>query len=168
MLPIGAVRRSLSHLGYDQDLIETNWDTSDGIQDDPQIALPLVAFWDHPFDRFRSAVAVAEMNGTSARLHAKKIVFQTVSHVLLCDDNDVELWLLDRDDVKREQKVPLGDLTYLFRRHADTLTRASVAKQKIRLRQYALYETDPQGRSFGDWAVKPTVDHAHKVFSRPS
>ena len=59
----------------------------------------------------------------------------------------------------------MNEIGYLFRRNAENLERANVAKQKLRLRQYTLYETDPQGRAFGDWAVRPTIDHANKVFS---
>ena len=166
MLPVATVRSSLAHLGYAEDLIQTDWAANDGIQDEPPIPLAMMAFWDHPFDRFRSALAVAELNGCPAKGYAQRIVLQTVCHVILCDDQNAELWLLDRDDVKRGQQVSLTNIADLFNRNAAQLQRGSVAKQKLRIRQYALYEADPQGQSFGDWAVRPTIDHTNRVFAR--
>ena len=165
MFPTSTVVKSLTDLGYTQDLIRTHWDSRDGIQTGSAVPLPVTAFWDRPFDRFRSALAVAELNGLPTIQRANEIVLQTVSHVLLCDDQVAELWLLDRDEIRRRETVPTADLPHLFRRYDEQLSRASVAKQKLRLRQYALYESDPDGQSFGTWAVRPTIEHANAVLT---
>ena len=165
MFPIATVVNSLTALGYTHDLIRTHWDSRDGIQPESIVPLPVTAFWDRPFDRFRSALAVAELNGISTRQRANEVVLQTVSHVLLCDDQVAELWLLDRDEITCKEKVPTEKIPHLFRRYDEQLNRANVAKQKLRLRQYALYESDSDGQSFGTWAVRPTIEHASAVLN---
>ena len=164
-IAIGTVRDSLEHLGYVGDLIQTNWTSRDIFKTEPAAALPLMAFWDRPFDQFRSALAVAERNGMPAEEYATQIASRTVSHVLLCDDESAELWFLDRHKIVLKERVSANRISALMQDHGQELERGNVAVQKIHLRQYALYETDPNNLSFGEWAVRPTIEQASKVFT---
>ena len=150
------VGRHLQGVGYDQSLIQPNWTPREVVHGETPVCVPLMAFWGKPFDQFRSAIAVMPKNGTSPRDLARR----TVSHVLMCEEDAAELWLLDAVDLKSESRVPLSQLEGLFVDCRSQIERNNVAKTKIRLRQYALYEADPKGEAFGKWAVKPSIDQA--------
>lgn len=170
MLSNGSIEvfhRSLNEFGYSDEFIKTGWIPHSVLPEEDAPHLPLTAFWGHPFDQFRSAVTVVEKNGVPAKDLAKRIALRTLSHVLLCDDEEVELWLLDSRDIKRhESRVPINQTESLVESYSKELERSIVVDQKIRLRQYALYEADPKGQSFGDWAVRPSIEQASKNLSR--
>ena len=157
-----AVGRHLHGVGYDQSLIQTDWTPREVVRGGTPVSVPLMAFWGKPFDQFRSAIAVTPKNGTSPNELAKR----TVSHVLMCEEDVAELWLLDADDLKCESRVPLSQLEGLFAACRDRIERNNVAETKIRLRQYALYEADPKGDAFGQWAVRPSIDQAGSQLGR--
>ena len=170
MLSNGSIEvfhRSLNEFGYSDEFIETGWVPHSVLPEEDAPHLPLTAFWGHPFDQFRSAVTIVEKNGVPAKELAKSIASRTLSHVLLCDDEEVELWLLDSRDIRRhESRVPITQTESLVESYSKELERSIVVDQKIRLRQYALYEADPKGRSFGDWAVRPSIEQASENLSR--
>ncbi len=164
---VEAIHRSLNELGYSNALIKKNWMPRTVIPGEDAPYLSLTAFWGRPFDQFRSAVAVTEKNGIPTKNFAKRIALRTLSHVLLCDDEEIELWLLDATDIRQHKnRVPIDQIESLVNNYSRELDRSIVAEQKIRLRQYALYEADPKGRSFGEWAVRPSIDQASKELSR--
>ena len=150
------VGRHLQGVGYDQSLIQTNWTPREVVGEEEEGSVPLMAFWDRPFDQFRSAIAVMSKNGTLPGELARR----TVSHVLMCEEDAAELWLLGEDDLKFESRVQFSQLEGLFSDCRGQIERKNVAKTKIRLRQYALYEADPKGGAFGQWAVRPSIDQA--------
>ena len=150
------IRGHLCTVGYDDSLIRTDWSPHDVAHSRAPISVPLMAFWAKPFDQFRSAVAIVQKNGVSPR----QVAEHTVSHVLQCEEDSAELWLLDATDIKREGPVPIEQLEGLFNTYRQQIDRSNVARTKIQLRQYALYEADPQGNAFGQWAVKPSIDVA--------
>lgn len=156
------VRRHLQGVGYDSSLIGENWTPLDVESGEPLAHVPLMAFWAEPFDQFRSAIAVMPKNG----IPPSELAQRTVSHVLMCEEDAVELWLLHADDLKRESHVPLAQLEGLFAAYRGQLERNKVAKTKIRLRQYALYEADPKGEAHGQWAIKPSIDQASSQLGR--
>ena len=156
------VRRHLQGIGYDPSLIGENWKPLDVVRGEPLVHVPLMAFWAEPFDQFRSAIAVMPKNG----IPPSELAQRTVSHVLMCEEDAAELWLLHADDLKREGRVPFAQLEGLFAAYRGQLERNNVAKTKIRLRQYALYEADPKGEAHGQWAIKPSIDQASSQLSR--
>lgn len=170
MLSNGSIEvfhRSLNEFGYSDEFIKTGWVPHSVLPEEDAPHLPLTAFWGHPFDQFRSAVTVVKKNGIPAKDLAKSIALRTLSHVLLYDDEEVELWLLGSRDIKRhENRVPINQTESLVESYSTELERSIVVDQKIRLRQYALYEADPKGRSFGDWAVRPSIEQASENLSR--
>ena len=164
---IEVFHKSLNEFGYSDEFIKTDWVPNSVLPEEDTPHLPLTAFWGHPFDQFRSAVTVIEKNGIPAKDLAKRVALRTLSHVLLCDDEEVELWLLDSEDIKRhESRVPINQTESLVENYSTDLKRSIVVDQKIRLRQYALYEADPKGQSFGDWAVRPSIRQASIYLSR--
>ena len=164
---IEAIHRSFNEFGYSDELIKRSWVPHSVLPEVERPHLPLTAFWGHPFDQFRSAVTVVEKNGVPTKDLAKGIALRTLSHVLLCDDEDIELWLLDSEDIKKhENRVPISQIESLVDRYGGNLERSIVVSQKIRLRQYALYEADPKGQSFGQWAVRPSIEQASANLSK--
>ena len=125
-----------------------------------------MAFWDRPFDLFRSALAVDGTNGLPPEAQARQLSSLTNSHVLLCGDGHVTLWIREwPDTVKDVAKVTTSRLPQLLEEYRDELERAKIAESKIRLRQYALYETDTQGNK-GSWFIEPDIKRAKDVFSQ--
>ena len=164
---IKAIHGSFNEFGYSDELIKRSWVPHSVLPEAEPPHLPLTAFWGHPFDQFRSAVTVVEKNGVSTKDLAKGIALRTLSHVLLCDDEEIELWLLDSKDIKKhENQVPINQIESLVQRYSGDLKRSIVVSQKIRLRQYALYEADPKGQSFGEWAVRPSIEQASANLSK--
>ena len=164
---IEVFHKSLNEFGYPDEFIKIGWVPHSVLPEEDALHLPLTAFWGHPFDQFRSAVTVVEKNGIPAKDLAKSIALRTLSHVLLCDDEEVELWLLDSRDIERHEiRVPIDQIESLVENYSTKLKRSIVVDQKIRLRQYALYESDPKGQSFGDWAVRPSIEQASENLSR--
>ena len=164
---IEAIHKSLNEFGYSDEFIKRSWVPHSVLPEEDAPDLPLTAFWGYPFDQFRSAVTVVEKNGIPAKDLAKGIASRTLSHVLLCDGEEVELWLLDSKDIKRhESRVPIRQIESLIDSYGTKLERSIVVDQKIRLRQYALYEADPKGQSFGEWAVRPSIEQASENLSR--
>ena len=151
-----AIRGSLRGLGYDDALIRVDWTPHDVVGSESPIKMPLTAFWGKPYDQFRSAIAVVEDGGVSPRQAAER----SISHVLQCKDQTATLWLLGEADLEWTAHAPVGQLEGLLNAHRDQVERTKVAKTKIRLRQYALYEADPQGQAFWQWAIRPTIDQA--------
>ena len=156
------VDRHLQGVGYAPSLLERDWTPRDVVHGETPVRVPLMAFWGKPFDQFRSAIAVMPKNGTLPSELARR----TVSHVLMCEEDAAELWLLDAAALKYESRVPLSQLEGLFTACRGKIEPNNVAKTKIRLRQYALYEADPNGEAFGQWAVKPNIDQAGSRLER--
>ena len=166
MFDLDIVRRSFAQLGYSDDLVLADWRTYDSINSEPTSTMPLVAFWDRPFDQFRSAIAVAERNGTPHDSVAKAVSSSTDCHVLLCDDVSADLWI--RRAPRRLEfvdRVSASRISGLFEHYRTQVERRTVAAEKIRLRQYALYESDPHGASLEDWFHRPDVRDARTVFT---
>ena len=151
-----AVRGSLRGLGYDDALIRADWTPHDVVGSANPITLPLTAFWSKPYDQFRSAIAVVADGGVAPRQAAQR----SMSHVLQCKDQTATLWLLGEADLVRKDHAPIGQLEGLLNAHRDEVERDTVARTKMRLRQYALYEADPHGHAFWQWVIRPTIDQA--------
>lgn len=151
-----AIRGNLRGLGYDDALIQTDWTPHDVVGDREPISVPVMAFWGKPHDQFRSAIAVVQDGGIPPRQVAER----SISHVLQCKDETATLWLLRETDLERKAQAPIGHLEGLLDAHRGQVDRVQVAQTKIRLRQYALYEADPQGHAFWQWAIRPTIDQA--------
>lgn len=151
-----AVRGSLRGLGYDDALIRADWTPHDVVGSANPITLPLTAFWSKPYDQFRSAIAVVADGGVAPRQAAQR----SMSHVLQCKDQTATLWLLGETDLVRKDHAPIGQLEGLLNAHRDEVERDTVARTKMRLRQYALYEADPHGHAFWQWVIRPTIDQA--------
>ena len=125
-----------------------------------------MAFWDHPFDLFRSALAVDRTNGLPPADQARQLSGLTNSHVLLCGNGQATLWIREwPDTVKDVGHVSTSGVSKLLNEHREELERTKIAEKKIRLRQYALYETDPQGNR-GAWFIQPDIKKTINVFSR--
>ena len=87
-------RAWLRECDYDDSLIKPSWALRHMDTGKTDLMVHYMAFWDQPFDLFRTALAVVRQNGVPAR----DIAVRTASNVLLCADSTVELWLLDEQD----------------------------------------------------------------------
>ena len=96
------------------------------VRGEPLVRVPLMAFWAEPFDQFRSAIAVMPKNG----IPPSELAQRTVSHVLMCEEDAAELWLLRADDLKRESRVPLAQLEGLFAAYRGQLERTMSPRRK--------------------------------------
>ena len=167
---VNIVSEALGGLGYQPRLRESEWKLADvtGVGSD-SFAVPLMAFWGRPFDQFRTAIAVVNRNGLKDNELARETARACWSHVVICGDDDFSIWTLDQYDVNPlVEYSPIGGVVSLLEQHRARLEPANVAREKFRLRQYALYELDPSGQSFGEWATLPTAHQAgvalNKVF----
>lgn len=129
------------------------------INGDNSVSIPLMAFWGQPFDQFRSAIAMVYRNGLPDADLAADIARKFWCHVLICGDEDTSLWLLEQSNVRQlVQRVPIDQISSMLMQQSSSLDRLTVARQKLRLRQYALYESDPDAQAFAEWAIKPSAD----------
>ena len=98
---------------------------------------------------------------------AQDIAARTASNVLLCADSTVELWLLDEQDgIAPVPRVPVHQASALIAEYKERLCRAKVKKEKIRWRQYALYEADPSGNAFRGWSTQPSATQADRTLKK--
>ena len=162
------VLRGLRELGYHDDLFGRNWSPRDLIPDgNGGTTVPLVAFWARLFDQFRSAISVVDRNGLPDYHIAHQVARKAWTHVAVCGDLDMSLWLFGAHDVHMAaDRVAAEAIPRTFQEHQESLNRTSVARQKMRLRQYALYETDPNGEAFADWAIRPSAEQTSEVVSQ--
>ena len=163
-----AALRSLHELGYRDDLFAQDWSPRELVSDRAEdFYVSTVAFWGRPFDQFRSAVSIVERNGQTDYETARLVASKAWTHVVVCGDLDTSLWLFEANDVKKvAENVAPEAVSRVFREQERRLSRVNVARQKMRLRQYALYETDPSGAAYGEWAIRPSAVQASAVLSR--
>lgn len=157
----------LRNLGYHDDLIVDDWSPRELLPGrDDGLNISTVAFWARPFDQFRSAVSVVDRNGAPDYQIARQVASKVWSHVAVCGDSDMSLWSFEADDVhKIGDNIAVEAIPRVFQEHESKLNRLSVAGQKMRLRQYALYETDPNGTAFAEWAINPSAEQAETAFA---
>ena len=165
---IRIVRKWFNELGYPDDLMCADWRMYASImQPHSERTVHVMAFWDRPFDLFRSALAVDRTNGLPPADQARQLSDITNSHVLLCGNGQATLWIREwPDTVKDVGHVSTSGVSNLLNEHREDLERTKIAEKKIRLRQYALYETDPQGHRGGAWFIQPDIAKTKHVFSR--
>lgn len=154
----------LREFDYRDSLIQPDWSLrriDDGKTD---LTIPYMAFWNQPFDVFHTALAVVYQNGVPA----PDIAARTASHVLLCTQkNTVELWLFDEQKgVRPAQSVERQHVRTLIAKFKERLRPKVVAKEKIRWRQYALYEADPNGNAFQGWSVQPSIAETDQTLKK--
>ena len=152
-------------LGFDYEppLIKQSWSLRHLTTGETDIVVPYMAFWGQPFDLFHTALAVVPKNGVPAN----DIAARTASNVLLCDRDFLELWLLnERGEVTQEKRLPAQKVEELTARLRDKLCPSEVARKKIQWRQYALYESDPNGNAFRSWSIQPSATQADRVLGR--
>ena len=153
----------LRSFDYEDFLIRPGWSLRHVDTGKTDIETSYMAFWDQPFDLFHTALAVVQKNGVPAR----NIADRTASNVLLCTGDSVELWLLgDRHRGTPDACVPVQQVQGLIAKFRDRLRPANVAKEKIRWRQYALYETDPNGNAFRGWSIQPSVAQTDRTLRK--
>ena len=153
----------LRSFDYEDFLIRPGWSLRHVDTGKTDIETSYMAFWDQPFDLFHTALAVVQQNGVPAR----NIADRTASNVLLCTGDSVELWLLgDRHRGTPDACVPVQQVQGLIAEFRDRLHPANVAKEKIRWRQYALYETDPNGNAFRGWSIQPSVAQTDRTLRK--
>ena len=137
------------------------------VQQSTQTTVHAMAFWARPLDLFRSAIVIDRTNGLPPGDHAKQLSDLTDSHVLLCGKGTATLWLRERPGtVNCVGDSALTAVSNLLQANRDHLELTKIAERKIRLRQYALYETDPLGQQDDSWFVKPDLRETKKVFAR--
>lgn len=160
--------RSLRELGYHDDLFEDNWSPRDLVpSENGRVTIPTVAFWGRPFDQFRSAISIVDRNGLPDYEIAHEVAMKAWTHVAVCGDLDMSLWLFGADDVRMAASgIATEAISRAFQDNEASLNRMSVARQKMRLRQYALHEIDPNGESFADWAIKPSAEQTSQALSQ--
>ena len=156
-------RAWLRECDYEDSLIKPNWSLRHMDTGETDLMIPYMAFWNQPFDLFHTALAVVQQNGVPAQ----DIAARTASNVLLCADSTVELWLLDEHDgIAPVPRVPVHQAPALIAEYKERLCRDKVKKEKIRWRQYALYETDPSGNAFRGWSTQPSATQADRTLKK--
>ena len=165
---ISTIRKWFNGLGYPDELALPDWRMCTSImQQSSQTTVHAMAFWARPLDLFRSAIVVDRNNGLPSADHAKTLSDLTDSHVLLYGNSTATLWLREwPGTVKNVGASALAGVSNLLHEHRDNLELTKIAEKKIRLRQYALYETDPQGKQDESWFVKPGLKETRRVFAR--
>ena len=165
---IGVVRKWFNELGYPDDLMRADWRMHTSImQSNKPTTIHAMAFWARPFDQFRSAIAVDRPNGLPPTDQAKKLSDLTNSHVLLCGNGQATLWLREwPGSVKSVGTASMTGVPNLLNEQRGNLELTKIATTKIRVRQYALYETDPQGQRDESWFIKPDLEKTRSVFTR--
>ena len=165
---MGVLIGTLRDLRYPERYLVPDWHLHGVFADgDGVTTIPLMAFWGEPFDQLRSAIAIVHRNGRSDRVVAYDMAKRAWSHVIVCSDNELSLWLLEQDDVRPViERVSIEAARGALLQHSSQLDRQKVAQSKLRLRQYALYEIDPSGQAFAEWAIKPSATHAAKAVSQ--
>ena len=155
-----AARAWLRGFDYSPPFIRQDWSLRHVVTGETDMIIPYMAFWGEPFDLFHTALSVVPKNG----MPAGDIAVRTASNVLLCDGDFLELWLLDdQTRAKWEDRVPAHQVQGLIERFRDRLGPSKVAEKKIRLRQYALYESDPHGNAFGSWSIQPSATQVNQA-----
>ena len=156
-------RAWLRECDYEDSLIKPNWSLRHMDTGETDLMIPYMAFWNQPFDLFHTALAVVQQNGVPAQ----DIAARTASNVLLCADSTVELWLLDEQDgIAPVPRVPVHQASALIAEYKERLCRDKVKKEKIRWRQYALYEADPSGNAFRGWSTQPSATQADRTLRK--
>ncbi len=181
-LEVQEIRSAFTSVGYEQDSITKNFSfalnqANHTSQDNSKDALPIVAFWQKPYDQFSSALAVRTYPDDEPRHLSKHL------RVLAQD-----LWLpylitLTRGTYKCWESLPLngiadpqrsqeplftcrrGDLEHSLQRHKDRVSSTYISQQKRRFRQMALYEASSNPSSFFDWAFEPTRKQLRKYIN---
>lgn len=154
----------LRELDYEDSLIQQDWSLRHMDTGETDLMIPYMAFWNQPFDIFHTALAVVHQNGVPAQ----DIAVRTASNVLLYTGNDVELWLLnERNGITAGPRVPAKQVRSLITQFKDRLRSTKVAKEKIRWRQYALYEADPNGNNaFREWSIQPDTHQTDRTLKK--
>ena len=156
-------RAWLRECDYEDSLIKPNWSLRHMDTGKTDLMIPYMAFWNQPFDLFHTALAVVQQNGVPAQ----DIAARTASNVLLCADSTVELWLLDEQDrIAPVSPVPMHQAPALIAEYKERLRRDKVKKEKIRWRQFALYEADPNGNAFRGWSTQPSATQADRSLKK--
>lgn len=156
-------RAWLRECDYEDSLIKPNWSLRHMDTGRTDLMIPYMAFWNQPFDLFHTALAVVQQNGVPAQ----DIAARTASNVLLCADSTVELWLLDEQDgIAPVSRVPVQQAPAMIAEYKERLCRDKVKKEKIRWRQYALYEADPNGNAFPGWSTQPSATQADRSLKK--
>lgn len=173
------IRSAFASVGYGQNSVTENFPFAlQQSNDTSKDALPIVAFWQKPYDQFSSALAVRAFKDDEPRHLSKHI------RVLARD-----LWLpylitLTRDTYKCWESLPLngaagpqrsqeplfmcprGELEHNLQRHKGKVSPERISQQKHHFRQMALYEASSSPSSFFEWAFEPTRKQLYRHMSK--
>ncbi len=163
----GPIISALEELGY-LGLLEWEWAPSIDIDSSTRAQpIPVTAFWGHPYDQFHSALAVVTRNGVPDVDLARQTASQAWCHVLVCGERDASLWRAGRGGVTSIfERISIDYAANALIGNSSILKREEVANEKLRIRQYALFESDPAESAFQDWAFVPTDQQLGRLLSR--
>ena len=180
-LEVKEIRSAFASVGYGQDSITKNFSfalnqANHTSQDDSKDALPIVAFWQKPYDQFSSALAVRTYPDDEPRHLSKHLRVLArdlwLPYLITLAGGIYKCWeslpLNGIADPQRSQE-PLftcrrGDLEHSLQRHKDKVSPEHISQQKHRVRQMALYEASSDPSSFFKWAFEPTRKQLSPIY----
>jgi hypothetical protein len=169
-----AILDALRRVGYEDSLIDHNVEFNIvGVTSPYLEPVPVVAFWDQPFDQLTSAISVRCLPSTEYADHHVGMLgrYLWTPYSIVARPDYCELWeALPTNGVRQplmlEDSVPYSELASKLEVRRDDFSPDKVRDRKLRWRQMSLYEVVKKPTAFFEWAFCPTRDELKRMLKR--
>lgn len=169
-----AILDALRGIGYEEFLIARDVEFNFiGVTSRYLEPVPVVAFWDRPFDQLTSAIGVRYLPPAEEASHHVTAMGQYlwVPYTIVARPDCCEIWeSLPTNGVRQpvllNDSVVYSELASMLETQRDEFNPAQIRERKLRWRQMSLYEIAKEPSAFFEWAFRPTRDQLRRLLKK--